>query len=43
MQINLKKHEFYISDLTISFQENAKSFFNKEIHLKEKNIFLYEK
>ena len=35
-----KKHEFYISDLTTSFQENAKSFFNKEIHLKEKNIFI---
>ena len=35
-----KKHEFYISDLTVSFQENAKSFFNKEIHLKEKNIFI---
>ena len=35
-----KKHEFYISDLTISFQENAKSFFKKEINLKEKNIFI---
>jgi len=36
---NQKKHEFFVSDLTKSFQESAKLFFNKEIILKEKNIF----
>jgi len=33
------KHEFFVSDLTESFQESAKLFFNKKIILKEKNIF----
>jgi len=36
---NKKKHEFFVSDLTESFQESAKLFFNKKIILKEKNIF----
>ena len=34
-----KKHEFFVSDLTESFQESAKLFFGKKIVLKEKNIF----
>jgi len=34
-----KKHEFFVSDLTTSFQKNAKSFFTNDIILKEKNIF----
>ena len=33
------KHEFFVSDLTKSFQESAKLFFKKKIILKEKNIF----
>ncbi len=36
---NIKKHEFFVSDFTISFQESARAFFNNEISLKEKNIF----
>ena len=36
---NQEKHEFFVSDLTKSFQESAKLFFNKKIILKEKNIF----
>ncbi len=35
----IKKHEFFISDFTNSFQKSAKSFFNKEINLKEIHIF----
>ena len=34
-----RKHEFFVSDLTESFQESAKLFFNEKIILKEKNIF----
>ena len=34
-----KKHEFFVSDITISFQKNAKSFFTQKISLKENNIF----
>ena len=36
---NSKKHEFFVSDFTTSFQNSAKIFFNNEINLKEKNIF----
>ena len=35
-----KKHEFFVSDLTDSFQKSAELFFNEKIILKEKNIFL---
>ena len=39
-QNNIKKtHEFYVSDLTLSFQKSAKLFFKNKITLKEKNIF----
>tara|TARA_B100000945_G_C19878932_1_gene366252 strand:- start:115 stop:525 length:411 start_codon:yes stop_codon:yes gene_type:complete len=34
-----KKHEFFVSDITASFQKNAKSFFTQKIILKENNIF----
>jgi len=34
-----KKHEFFVSDITTSFQKNAKSFFTHDISLKENNIF----
>jgi len=34
-----RKHEFFVSDLTESFQESAKLFFNEKVILKEKNIF----
>ena len=34
-----KKHEFFVSDITKSFQKNAKSFFTQKIILKENNIF----
>jgi len=37
-QTNIQ-HEFFVSDLTESFQESAKLFFKKNIILKEKNIF----
>ena len=33
------KHEFFVSDLTESFQKSANLFFNKKVILKEKNIF----
>ena len=36
---NSKKHEFFVSDLTKSFQESSTLFFDKKIILKEKNIF----
>ena len=35
----MKKHDFFISDLTNSFQKSAKSFFYEEINLKEIHIF----
>ena len=36
---NSKKHEFFVSDLTKSFQESSTLFFDKKIILKENNIF----
>jgi len=35
----IKKHKFFVSDFTNSFQKSAKSFFNEEINLKETHIF----
>ena len=37
--LNNQKHEFFVSDLTDSFQKSAEYFFNEKIILKEKNIF----
>ena len=34
-----RKHEFFVSDLTESFQKSAKLFFKEKIILKEQNIF----
>ena len=33
------KHQFFLSDYTYTFEQNAQMFFGKEIHLEEANIW----
>ena len=38
-KVEAKKHQFFVSDYTSSFEKSTKLFFGEKIHLKLKNIW----